>query len=46
MMQLKNTEIEQKVNLIKERLKAIKGNRLIKGMDATELSLVPYVVIP
>ena len=33
------------MNLIKERLKAIKGNSFIKGMEAIELSLVLDVVI-
>ena len=32
--------------LIEERLKVIKGNSSIKGMDAIELSLVSDVVIP
>ena len=34
------------MNLIEERLKAIEGNSSIKGTDAIELSLVPYMVIP
>ena len=46
MMQLENTETQQKVSLIKERLKAIERNSSIKGMDAIELSLVHDVVIP
>ena len=46
MMQLKSNETQQKVNLIEERLKAIKGNSLIKDLDAIELSLVLDVVIP
>ena len=29
-----------------QRLKAIEGNSLIKGMDAIELSLIPDVIIP
>ena len=45
MMQLENTETQQKVNLIEERLKAIEGNSLIKGMDSIELSRVPDMVI-
>ena len=32
--------------MIKERLKAIEGSNVIKGMDAAELSLVPAIVIP
>ena len=40
-MQSKGGNIEQKVNLIQERLKAIEENSFIKGMDAIELSLVP-----
>ena len=32
--------------MIEERLKEIKGNSFIKGMDALKLSLVPDVVIP
>ena len=34
------------MNLIEEMLKAIEGNRSIKGMDVIELSLVLDVVIP
>ena len=46
MMQSKGGNTQQKVNIIKERLKAIEGNSSIKGMDVIELSLIPYVVIP
>ena len=45
-MQHEKDETQQKVSWIEERLKAIEGNSLIKGMDALELSLVPDVVIP
>ena len=41
LLQLENTKTQQKVSPIKERLKAIKGNSSIKGIDAHELSLVP-----
>ena len=46
MMQFEGGNTQQKVNLIEERLKAIEGNSSIKGTDAIELSLVPYMVIP
>ena len=46
LMQLESLETQQKVNLIKERLKAIEGNNVIRGMDATKINLVPNVVIP
>ena len=45
-MQFDGGNTQQKVNLIKERLKAIEGNISIKGMDAIDLSLVQDVVIP
>ena len=46
LMQSESLETQQKINLIKERLKAIKRNNVIRGMDATELSLVLDVIIP
>ena len=45
-MQSEGGNTQQKVRLIEERLKAIKGNSSIKGIDAIELSLVLDVVIP
>ena len=44
-MQPEKDETQQKVRWIEERLKAIKGNSSIKGMDALQLSLVVDVVI-
>ena len=46
MKQFEGGNTQQKVNLIKERLKAIEGNSSIKGLDVNELSLVLDVVIP
>ena len=46
MMQSEGGNTQQKVNLIEERLKAIKGSSSIKGVNVIELSLVPDVVIP
>ena len=46
MMQPEQGDTQQKVSLIEERLKSIKGNSSIKGMDAIELSLFLYVIIP
>ena len=45
MMQPKKDETQQKVSWIEERLKAIKRNNSIKGMNTLELSLVLDVVI-
>ena len=45
-MQSERDSTQQKVSLIEERVKAIEGNSLIKGMDAIRLSLVSDVVIP
>ena len=46
LMQLRNLETQQKVNLIEERLKAIEGNNIVRVRDIAKLSLVLDVVIP
>ena len=38
-MQSKNTETQQKINLIKDRLEAIEGNSSIKGIKVMHLGL-------
>ena len=46
LMQPWNSETQQKVKLMEERLKAIEGNNSKKGMDVVDLSLILDVVIP
>ena len=43
--QVSDVEIQRRYNLIEERLKAIKGDDIYEVVDATELSLVPDLVI-
>ena len=44
--QSKNTNLQQKCNLLDKRLKEIEGTDDLESVDPRELSLVPDVVIP
>ena len=43
---VEGTKAQQKYKLLEERLKAIEGLNTLNGMDATELTLVPDLVLP
>ena len=46
MVHVESTEAQQKYQLLEERLKAIEGISVSKGMGAAELTLVPDLVLP
>ena len=46
MVHVESREAQKKYNLLEERLKAIEGLNASKGMGATELTLIPDLVLP
>ena len=41
-----NTEVQQKYNLLEKRIRAIERVKILRAMEASELSLVSGVVVP